>query len=91
MAEYYIAPKSSFDATADAIREKTGSQATIEWTQDGFADAIAEIPSASIEEPPEKAVNFIDYDGTRLYSYSAEEFLTLTEFPPDPAHDGLTS
>lgn len=45
MAEYYIAPKSSFDATADAIREKTGSQATIEWTQDGFADAIEAIPS----------------------------------------------
>ena len=43
MAEYYIAPKTSFDATADAIREKTGSQATIEWTQDGFADAIEEI------------------------------------------------
>ena len=45
MAEYYIAPKSSFDATADAIREKTGSQATIEWTEDGFADAVAAIPS----------------------------------------------
>ena len=44
MAEYYIAPKSSFDATADAIREKTGSQATIEWTEDGFADAIDAIP-----------------------------------------------
>ena len=45
MAEYYIAPKSSFDATADAIREKTGSQATIEWTEDGFADAIEDIPT----------------------------------------------
>lgn len=45
MAEYYIAPKSSFDATADAIREKTGSQATIEWTEDGFADAIDAIPT----------------------------------------------
>lgn len=43
MAEYYIAPKSSFDATADAIREKTGSQAAIEWTEDGFADAISAI------------------------------------------------
>lgn len=43
MAEYYIAPKSSFDATADAIREKTGSQAAIEWTEDGFANAIAAI------------------------------------------------
>ena len=45
MAEYYIAPKSSFDATADAIREKTGNQATIEWTENGFADAVSDIPS----------------------------------------------
>lgn len=51
MAEYYIAPKSSFDATADAIREKTGSQATIEWTEDGFADAIAAIPAGGGDEP----------------------------------------
>lgn len=43
MADYYVAPKSSFDATADAIREKTGSSADIEWTQDGFADAIGDI------------------------------------------------
>ena len=45
MANYYIAPESSFDATADAIRAKTGSQASIEWTEDGFADAIDDIPS----------------------------------------------
>ena len=51
MAEYYIAPKSSFDATADAIREKTGSQATIEWTQDGFADAIADISTGGSGAP----------------------------------------
>lgn len=49
MAEYYIAPKSSFDATADAIRAKTGSQATIEWTEDGFADAIAALGGGSLK------------------------------------------
>lgn len=43
MADYYVAPKESFDATADAIREKTGSQAEIEWTNEGFADAIGEL------------------------------------------------
>lgn len=43
--EFYIVPKASLDATADAIREKTGSQESIEYTQDGFADAIEEIPS----------------------------------------------
>ena len=45
MANYYIAPESSFNATADAIRAKTGSQAAIEWTEDGFAEAIEAIPS----------------------------------------------
>jgi len=43
--EFYIVPKASLDATADAIREKTGSQASIEYTQDGFADAIEDIPT----------------------------------------------
>ena len=37
--DYLIAPKASFDATADAIRAMTGSQASITWGQDGFADA----------------------------------------------------
>lgn len=47
MADYVVVPKSSMDATADAIREKTGSQEDIEWTQDGFADAIGEIEGAA--------------------------------------------
>lgn len=34
-------------------------------------------------------VIFIDYDGTILYSYTAEEFLALTEMPANPEHDGL--
>ena len=38
--DYLIAPKASFDATADAIRALNGSQASITWGQDGFADAI---------------------------------------------------
>ena len=36
-------------------------------------------------------VNFIDYDGTILHSYTAEEFLALTEMPENPTHEGLTS
>lgn len=34
-------------------------------------------------------VNFFDYDGTLLYSYSYEEACDLTELPPAPSHDGL--
>jgi hypothetical protein len=39
----------------------------------------------------ENDVNFIDYDGTILHSYTAEEFLSLTEMPENPTHEGLTS
>ena len=36
-------------------------------------------------------VIFIDYDGTIRYSYSADEFLALTELPPNPHHAGLVA
>ena len=36
-----------------------------------------------------KAVNFRDYDGTVLYSYTVEEAAALTELPPLPEHSGL--
>lgn len=38
-----------------------------------------------------KDVNFIDYDGSLLYSYTASEFASLTAMPANPSHDGLTS
>lgn len=40
---------------------------------------------------PLKDVNFIDYDGTCLHSYTLAEFAALTELPPNPSHDGLVS
>lgn len=36
-------------------------------------------------------VNFYDYDGTIVYSYTAQEFLALTVMPANPTHTGLTS
>lgn len=36
-------------------------------------------------------VNFIDYDGTVVCSYSANEFLVLDSMPTNPTHTGLTS
>lgn len=74
MAEYYIAPKSSFDATADAIREKTGSQATIEWTEDGFADAVDAIPTGG------GGTDFLALrcNNDTPYSYFSEEVTNLS-------------
>lgn len=36
-----------------------------------------------------KSVTFRDYDGTLLYSYTAEEALALSELPPLPSREGL--
>ena len=37
----------------------------------------------------QKDVNFYDYDGTLLYSYTVEEAKTLTELPSLPSQPGL--
>ena len=36
-------------------------------------------------------VNFYDYDGTIVKSYSAVEFANLSALPDNPSHDGLTA
>lgn len=36
-------------------------------------------------------VNFYDYDGTRVASYSAADFANLSAMPANPAHAGLTA
>ena len=38
-----------------------------------------------------KQVNFIDYDGTILYSYTAAEANALTALPENPSHTGLVA
>lgn len=84
MAEYYIAPKSSFDATADAIREKTGSQATIKWTEDGFADAINAIETGDVEVTisTDGAVTQV-LDAGKIYHFTgALTALTVTATDP---------
>lgn len=59
-----------------------------------YADAIANLPSGGgggdVNPTAEKNdVTFYDYDGSILYSYTAEEFLALTEMPPLPTQKGL--
>ncbi len=80
-------------ATADAIREKTSGTDPIPWNAEtGFAEAVAGITSggaAVAVSVPMKDVNFYDYDGTRLYSYTVAEAAALTELPPLPTQPGL--
>lgn len=70
---------------ADAIREKTGGAELLEFP-DEFVSEIGSITTGGLEL---KDVNFIDYDGTLLYSYTAEEAAALTALPDNPTHEGL--
>lgn len=57
-----------------------------------YASAIANLPSGGGDVNPtaeKNDVTFYDYDGTIRYSYTAKEFLALTEMPPLPTQKGL--
>ena len=71
---------------ADAIREKKGSTEKI--NPQNFSDEIKNLPSGSTEVE-EKDVNFYDYDGTLLFSYTIPEAQALTELPTPKGHSGL--
>lgn len=48
------------------------------------------LPQYIEKEPPKESdINFWDYDGTLLYSWTLAELATKTELPPLPSHDGL--
>lgn len=72
---------------ANTIREKKGIVGTIN-PQD-FANEIASIESGS-SIVTSSDVNFYDYDGTILHSYTKEEFAALTSLPDLPTREGLT-
>jgi hypothetical protein len=40
---------------------------------------------------PSNDVNFIDYDGTIVKSYTKADFMALNALPDNPTHDGLTA
>lgn len=80
-----------FSDIADAIRAK-GVSGQMKPTE--MSTKITSIPSGGGETPEAewKDVNFIDYDGKNLYSYTTAEALALTELPPAPdrTSKGLT-
>lgn len=85
----YIVDSSDLTSVANAIRAKGGTASQIQFPT-GFVSAIQNIPSGG-NEVPEKDVNFIDYDGTILYSYTAQEAQELSALPANPSHTGLTA
>lgn len=60
-----------------------------------MAEAIAAIQAGgggggTTPSAKPKDVNFYDYDGTLLYSYTLAEAQAMTALPDSPTHDGLT-
>jgi hypothetical protein len=81
----YVVSDASLTAIADAIREKGDTTDPLTFP-DGFATAIGNIKTGGSASVAEKAVNFRDYDGTVVYSYTADEFAELTAMPDNPDH-----
>lgn len=75
---------------ANAIREKKGTSDPI--NPQNFSDEIASIETGGGgggAVVTAKDVNFRDYDGTLLHSYSKDEFLALSALPQLPTQQGL--
>ena len=78
-------------AIANAIRTKGGTSETLAFPA-GFVSAVQAIQAGgggTIPAASSKDVNFYDYDGTLIYSYTLEEAQALTALPDGPTHDGL--
>lgn len=94
MAKYTI-NDTTLTSIADAIRAKGGTSAALTPAQ--MPEAIAAIQAGgggggggTTPSAKPKDVNFYDYDGTLLYSYTLAEAQAMTALPDSPTHDGLT-
>ena len=92
MSNILTVQDTSLTAIADEIRKKTGKTDKIKFPA-GFVSEIDSIQagggSAPAEEIKEKDVNFFDYDGTLIASYTEAEAKALTSLPTPPEHSGL--
>ena len=77
-------------AIADAIRAKDGTTGTMTLAEMPGKIAAIQTGSGGSSSASPKDVNFYDYDGTLVASYSLTEAQSLTALPDDPTHDGLT-
>ena len=75
------------DLSADTV---TANKLAAGYTAHDKSGAVITGTMAGGGEPVQsKNVNFIDYDGTVLHSYTVAEAAALTALPPLPSHDGL--
>lgn len=76
------------DVSDTTAIEEDVSEGKVFYKADGTR-AIGTYAEFVPDEPND--VNFIDFDGTIVKSYSASEFANLTALPANPVHDGLTA
>lgn len=92
MSDILTVQETSLTSIADSIRKKTGKKDKLTFPS-GFVSEIDSIQtgggSAPTEEIEEKDVNFFDYDGTLIASYTEAEAKALTTLPTPPEHSGL--
>lgn len=82
--------------TQMTVRDTTALAADVDSSKyfygaDGVRTAGTGSGGGGAVSVPRKAVNFIDYDGTVLYAYTAAEFAALDAMPANPTHSGLTA
>ena len=90
IAENLTRLQNATTAIGNAITAKGGTVASGDGLED-FASDIASIPSGGGGSQPQKDINFYDYDGTIVNSYTAAEFANLSAMPSNPSHEGLTA
>lgn len=71
--------------------ENKGVQVPSSTKLDAYPQYISQIEGGGGGDEEWKDVNFIDYDGTLLYSYTSQEFLALSAMPANPTHSSLTA
>ena len=84
---YGLVKESTLTGIADAIRAKNGSTTTYKPSE--MAAAIAALTTGSSTSTESAAsvsegVEFVDHDGTVLYSYTWDEVAALTDLPDLP-------
>lgn len=78
------------DRTLIDLTEDTVTPATLKLGATAHDASGAKITGTLDTAPPKESdINFWDYDGTLLYSWTLAELATKTELPPLPSHDGL--
>ena len=92
VANTYTAQDESKVVSSGALVAQTSTTVT----ENGTVDTTL-INSVEVNVPTggggaaEKDVNFYDYDGVVVASYTAAEFAELTAMPNNPTHEGLTA